>query len=133
MRGGIGVLRGFDPMAIAATKRILGLVVWGSFGAAGGFLALEMVGWVLDPLVVVILWHLCRRSSARDQFVAVYAIGYLAATVHYLVPDFAAAWPSAADRIYFGVLLLAGVVLLIASAWHLTVTRMHQPGSSVHA
>ncbi|MGA9775216.1 MAG: hypothetical protein WBU92_04775 [Candidatus Dormiibacterota bacterium] len=117
-------------MARAAAMRVLGLVVWGSFGAAGGFLALEMVGWVLDPLVVVVLWRLCRGSSARDQFLAAYALGYLAVTVHYLVPHFAAAWPSTADRVYFGVLLLAGVLLLIASTWHLTVARMHRCGSS---
>jgi hypothetical protein len=120
-------------MARTATMRILGLVAWGCFGAAGGFLALELMGWVLDPLVVVILWHLFRRSSARDQFPAMYAIGYLVGTAHYLIPDFAAAWPSAADRIYFGVLLLAGVALLVAGTWHLTAARMHRPRRPVHA
>lgn len=120
-------------VARKATLRILGFVVWGCFGAAGGFMALEVVGWVLDPLVVILLWRICQRSSERDQFPAVYAIGYLAVTAHYLVPYLYAAWPSLADRIYFGVLLLAGAILLIASTWHLTASRLHRPRPPVHA
>ncbi|MGB6772526.1 MAG: hypothetical protein WBF51_11080, partial [Candidatus Dormiibacterota bacterium] len=72
-------------MARQATFRILGVVVWGCFGAVGGFLAVETVGWVFDPLAVLLLWRVCSRSRARDQFLAVYAIGYLAVTAHYLV------------------------------------------------
>lgn len=113
-------------MARKGTLRILGVVVWGSFGAVGGFLAVEMVGWVLDPLTVLCLCLVCSRSRARDQFLAAYAIGYLLVASHYLVPHLYAAWPSLADRIYFGVLLLAGVVLLVASVWHATGTRVHR-------
>lgn len=113
-------------MARKVTLRIVGGVVWGCFGAVGGFLAVETVGWVLDPLTVLWLWLVCRRSKARDQFLAAYAIGYLAITAHYLVPHLYAAWPSLAYRIYFGVLLLAGVVLLVASAWHVTGARVHR-------
>ena len=120
-------------MARTATLRCLGFVVWGCFGAVGGFLAVETVGWVLDPVVVILLWRICQRSSNRDQFLAVYAIGYLAVTAHYLVPLLYAAWPSLADRIYFGVLLLAGAILFIASTWHLTASRLHRPGPPVHA
>jgi hypothetical protein len=115
------------------TLRILGVVVWGCFGAVGGFLAVEMVGWVLDPLAVILLWRICHKSSARVEFLAVYAIGYLAVTAHYLVPHLYAAWPSLADRIYFGVLLLAGAIVLIASTWHLTASRLHRPRPPVHA
>jgi hypothetical protein len=114
-------------LARQATLRILGVVVWGCFGAGGGFLAVEAVGWVLDPLVVLLLWRVCSRSRARDQFLAAYAIGYLAVTAHYLVPHLYAAWPSLAYRVYFGVLLLAGVVLLVASAWHVTGSRVRRP------
>ncbi|HUY09666.1 MAG TPA: hypothetical protein VMW80_09505 [Candidatus Dormibacteraeota bacterium] len=121
-------------MARHATLRILGVVVWGCFGAAGGFMALEVVGWwVLDPVVVILLWRICQRSSNRDQFLAVYAIGYLAVTAHYLVPHLYAAAPSLADRIYFSVLLLAGAILLVASTWHLTASRLHRPRPPVHA
>ncbi len=114
-------------MAREATLRILGLVVWGCFGAVGGFLAVETVGWVLDPLAVLVLWRVCSRSSARDQFLAAYGIGYLAVAAHYLVPHLYAVWPSLADRIYFGVLLLAGVVLLVASTWHVIGARLYRP------
>ena len=114
-------------MARTATLRCLGFVVWGYFGAVGGFLAVETVGWVLDPLAVLLLWRVCGRSRARDQFLAMYAIGYLAVTAHYLVPHLYAAWPSLAYRIYFGVLLLAGVVVLIASTWHVSTARLYRP------
>ncbi|HUY23720.1 MAG TPA: hypothetical protein VMV09_00245 [Candidatus Saccharimonadales bacterium] len=116
-------------MARKATFRILGFVVWGCFGAAGGFMAVELVGWVLDPVVVILLWRIYRGWSNRDQFLAVYAIGYLAVTAHYLVPHLYAAWPSLADRIYFGVLLLVGVVLLIASTWHAAAARHRRRGA----
>jgi hypothetical protein len=114
-------------VARTAALRCIGFAVWGCFGAVGGFLAVETVGWVLDPLAVLLLWRICSRSRARDQFLAMYAIGYLAVTAHYLVPDFYAAWPSLAYRIYFGVLLLAGVVLLATSTWHATSHHPHRP------
>ena len=76
-------------------------------------MVLELVGWVLDPIVVAILWHLYRRSEHRWWFLATYAFGYLAVTAHYLLPDFATRWPSAADRGYFVFLLLVGAALLV--------------------
>lgn len=119
-------------MARAEARRCLGYLGWGCFGwgcfgAVGGFLGVETVGWVLDPLAVLGLWRVCRRSKARDQFLALYAIGYLAVTAHYLVPHLYAEWPSLADRTYFGVLLLAGVVLLIVSMWHVTAAHLYSP------
>lgn len=110
-----------------ALRRALGSVLWGCAGAIGGFLAIELVGWILDPAALMVLWHLHRKTSARDQFLAAYAIGYLAVTVHYLVPHLDAAWPSLADRISFGVLLLAGAVLLVVSASHLIAVRLRRP------
>ncbi|HVD03922.1 MAG TPA: hypothetical protein VNF75_07300 [Candidatus Dormibacteraeota bacterium] len=88
-------------------------LVWGVFGAGSGFLVLEMVGWVIDPVVVAVLWRLYRRSGRRWELLAVYAVGYLAVTAHYLLPDFGTTWPSAADRAYFLFLLLAGAGLLV--------------------
>ena len=113
-------------MARNMTLGMLGVVVWGCCGAVGGFLAVEAVGWVLDPLAVFLLWRAFSRSGARHQFLAMYAIGYLAVTAHYLIPHLYAAWPSLADRMYFGVLLLAGLVLLIASTWHVTAAHLHR-------
>lgn len=105
---------------------MLGAIVWGSFGAAGGFLAVETVGWVLDPLAVLVLWRVCRGSPGRDQLLAAYAIGYLAVAGHYLIPALYAAWPSPAYRVYFGFLLLAGAVLLVGSVGHASWARIHR-------
>lgn len=116
-------------MARRATLRILGLVVWGCFGAGGGLLAVEAVGWILDPLVVLLLWRVCRSSKARDQLLVAYAIGYLAVAAYYLVPHLYAAWPSLAYRVYFGILLLAGVALLGASTGHVIAARVRGPRS----
>ncbi len=113
----------------AALGRALVFVLWGGAGAIGGFLAIELVGWVLDPAALIVLWHFHRKTSARDQFLVAYALGYLAITAHYLIPHLYAAWPSPATRIYFGVLLLAGVVLLVASASHLTAVRLRRPSA----
>lgn len=107
-----------------AVRWVLGAVVWGSVGAAGGFLAVETVGWVLDPLVVLGLWRLYRGSRARDQLLAAYAIGYLAVGSHYLVPHRYAAWPSVAYRVYFAVLLLAGAALLVGGVGHASWDRI---------
>ncbi len=96
-------------------EALSGTLLWGVLGAGSGFLILELVGWVVDPLVVAILWRLYRNSPQRWMLLAVYSIGYLAVTAHYLVPDFGAPWPSAADRGYFGFLLAAGAGLLVAS------------------
>ncbi len=111
--------------AQSAGVRMLGAVVWGSFGAAGGFLAVETVGWVLDPLAVMALWRLSKGSGARDQLLAAYAFGYLAVAGHYLVPHLYAAWPSPAYRVYFAFLLLVGAALLLGAAGHAGWTRLH--------
>ncbi len=113
-----------------AARWVLGGVVWGSFGAAGGFLAVETVGWVLDPLAVLALWRLYRGSRARDQLLTAYAIGYLAVASHYLVPHLYAAWPSVAYRVYFAVLLLAGAVLLVGAMGHAGWARIHPTSSA---
>ncbi len=118
-------------MARQAANRVLGAVVWGSFGAAGGILAVETIGWVLDPLALLVLWRLSAGSRARDQFLAAYAIGYLAVAGHYLVPHLYAAWPSLAYRVYFAVLLLAGAVLLVGSVGHASRARIHPVRSPV--
>ena len=104
----------------------LGAVVWGSVGAAGGFLAVETVGWVLDPLAVLVLWRLYQGFRARDQLLAAYAIGYLAVASHYLVPHLYAAWPSLAYRVYFSVLLLAGAALLVGAVGHASWARIRR-------
>jgi len=90
-------------MARRVTLRIFGVVVWGCFGAVGGSLAVETVGWVLDPVAVLLLWRICSRSRARDQFLATCAIGYLSVTAHYLVPHL--------------------------SAWHVTAALVRRPRS----
>ena len=112
-----------------AGLRILGAAIWGSFGAAGGFLAVETVGWLLDPLAVLALWRLYSGSSARDQLLAAYAVGYLAVAGHYLVPHLYAAWPSPAYRAYFAILLLAGAALLVGAAVHAGWARIHPVSS----
>ena len=108
-----------------AVRWMLGAVVWGSFGAAGGFLAVETVGWVLDPLAVLFLRRLYQGFRTRDQLLAAYAIGYLAVASHYLVPHLEAAWPSPAYRVYSAVLLLAGAVLLVGATGHAGWARIH--------
>jgi hypothetical protein len=104
---------------------MLGAIVWASFGAAGGLLAVETVGWVLDPLAVMALWRLSGVSRHRDQLLAAYAVGYLAVAGHYLVPHLYAAWPSLAYRAYFAFLLLVGAALLLGAAGHARWARTH--------
>lgn len=94
-------------------------------------MVLEMIGWILDPLVVAILWHVFRRSRFRWHLLGIFAIGYLGATTHYLIPDFSTTWPSLGYRIYFGVELAAGVVLLALCLFNVLVTR--QPGQGLSA
>jgi hypothetical protein len=128
------IVRNYRLPARRAGRRVLGATVWASFGAAGGLLAVETVGWVLDPLMVLALWRLSSGSRARDQLMAAYAVGYLVVASHVLVPHLYAAWPSLADRVYCAFLLLVGATLLLGSAGHAGWARIHpvtstaQPG-----
>lgn len=64
--------------ALSITGRMLWIALTATLGYIGGFLFLELVGWVIDPVILLLLLARGRRRRLTPDTLMAFGLGFTA-------------------------------------------------------